>query len=212
MTPMKPMAPDIQIETVLKWPPGHSRKRIIERRGNPFWRATQEKYVELTGYQLTRMRVRSVLITISDNSRTDPGVAVWWSVKKQVFDYSWQDGLDLESPAPTLAEIDAAYRTKAAKCHPDRPGGGDAELFKRLAQYRKEARAWVMGSHEQHDLVLPCDHYNETRLNLAAIQFTLAAYRALDRVGIPGIMDRTLSRTLSALPSTTMDNSTEDSL
>jgi hypothetical protein len=195
------MIPEVTTETMLRWAPNTPRTRIQDRQGNAHWRQPREKYIDGIVRELQLMKARSILITHSDNERLDPGVAVWFSMKKEEYDYSWQDGLGLDSPAPTLQEIDEAFRAMASKYHPDRPGGGDPDLFKRMGDYRREARAWVMGTHEQHELVVPCDHYNETRLNFAALRFAFQAFRSLERVGIPGILDRTLTRTFSALSS-----------
>jgi len=194
------MIPEITEETPARYPPDFQHTRIPDRKSNFHWKLPIEKYLQPAVTDLARMGALRILFSHSDNERLDPGVALWFSRKKEQFDYSWQDGLGLDNPAPTLQEIDEAFRSLAAKYHPDRPGGGDTEMFKRLNDHRREARAWVMGSHEQHELVIPCDSYNETRLNLAALRFAIAAFRRLESVGIPGILDRTLAKTFSALP------------
>lgn len=197
------MIPEIVVDNLLRWPEGTPRMRIQDRRGNAHWRLPREKYLGGAIEELTKMKARSIHVTHTDNERVDPAVAIWWSVKKEVYDYSWQIGLGLDTPAPTLQEIDEAFRARALKYHPDR--GGDVEMFKRLDGYRKEARAWVLGTRESQELCIPCDLYNETRLNLAALRFAFYAFRKLDAVGIPGILERTLSKTFSALPPSTKE-------
>jgi len=194
------MFPDIAEETPTKYPPDFQHTRIQDRKDNYHWKLAIEKYLGPIVTDLVRMGAKQILYTHDPNERLNPGAAIWFSRKKETFDYSWQDGLNLDSPAPTLAEIDEAYRALAAKYHPDRPGGGDPEMFRRLADHRKEARAWILGSHQQLELCVPCDAFSETRLNLAAIRFAIAAFRRLESVGIPGILDRTLSKTFAALP------------
>jgi hypothetical protein len=147
-------------------------------------------------------------VTISrntgDRERLDPGVAVWFSLAPQQ-DFSWQSGLRLDNPAPSLDEIDAAYRRLAQKHHPDavaNGSGGDVEVFQKLSEYRKQARSWVLGENTaklEHSI--PCDKFTEVRLNLAAIRLALAAFRQLERVGIPAILERVMDRAFkTALP------------
>lgn len=54
--------------------------------------------------ELQRIGATSILITHAEDQRMDPGVAVWFSQTKE--DFSWQQGLGLDNPASTLAEID----------------------------------------------------------------------------------------------------------
>jgi hypothetical protein len=108
-------------------------------------------------------------------------------------DFSWQQGLGLETPAPTLDQIDAAYREKAKRYHPDSPGGGDSELFKRLTDWRTQAKAWVTQTHShRHEYVMAIDQYKEARLNLCALRLAFFYIRRLEDVGAPGILTQTL--------------------
>lgn len=186
---------EVEEKTTLQWPDGWTRTRIQDRKPNNSWKSPTKKYREALVRELQLMGATSVLITSSDNERLDTGVSVWFSMKKE--DFSWQDLLGLDSPAPTLSEIDDAYREKAKKCHPDH--GGDIEIFKRLGECRKQARAWVLGTHsERHEYVVPCDRFNEIRLNLAALRLAFAAFRSLERVGVPAILERTLDKAFKA--------------
>jgi hypothetical protein len=189
---------DVTEENELHWPDGWERTRIQDYRPNPQWKNSRDKYRDALVRELQLMGATSILISRAANERLDPGVAVWFSLKKE--DFSWQDGLGIETPAPTLDEIESAYRDKAMKHHPDR--GGDIEIFKKLGEYRKQARAWVLGTHDQkHEYVVPCDKFKEVRLNMAALRLAFAAFRSLERVGVPAILERTLDRAFrTALP------------
>ena len=146
------------------------------------------------------MGVTEVLVSWSGAAmeRLDPGVAVYFS-KNLKADYSWQAALGLDTPAPTLDDIDAAYRKKAMEHHPDR--GGDVEVFRQLTKHRDQARAWIMGTHQQeHEYSIACDKFNEARLNIAALRLAIAAFRQLERVGVPSILERTFRGFRTALP------------
>ena len=189
---------DVTEETTLHWPDGWDRTRITDRKPQTAWKKPYTGYREALVKELERMGATSIIISRSNSERLDPGVAVWFSMKKA--DFSWQDGLGIETPAPTLEEIESAYREKAMKHHPDR--GGDIEIFRKLGDHRKNARAWVLGTHDQrHEYVVPCDKFNEARLNLAALRLAFAAFRSLERVGVPAILERTLDKAFkTALP------------
>lgn len=186
-----PKQVDVIEELKLKWPDGAERTRIQDRKGHGGWKKTRLEYHNAVAKELQMMGATSILITRSDNERLDPGVAVWFSMKKE--DFTWQQGLGISNPAPSLAEIDEAYRQKAKACHPDRPDGGDSELFKRLTDWRKQARMWVMGTHDQrHEYVMAIDQYTEARLNLCALRLAFSYIRGLERVGAPAILTQTL--------------------
>ena len=183
---------EVREETKLHWPDGWERTRIQDRRRQSAWKKNLAGYREGLVRELELMGATSILISRSENERLDPGVAVWFSLKKP--DLSWQDGLGIYQPAPTLNEIDDAYKAKAMKHHPDREGG-DIEIFKKLGEYRKAARAWVLGEHDKrHEYVVPCDKFSEVRLNLAALRLAFSSFRSLERVGVPAILERTLDR------------------
>lgn len=180
----------------MKWPEGWERTRIQDRKGNPSWKGTWGKYREALEKELTMLGATSITIATGANGRIDPGVVVYFSKAKQ--DFSWQEALGIDNPAPTLAEVDEAFRRKAMPHHPDR--GGDVEIFKRLTTHRENAKAWVMGTHDKHhDYAVPCDRYNEARLNLAALRLAFHSFRSLERVGVPAILEKSLSGMKAAL-------------
>jgi hypothetical protein len=182
---------DLVEESNLRWPDGWERTRIQDRKPQSAWKKPLSGYKDALIKELKVMGATSILISRSGNERMDPGVSVWFSMKKE--DFSWQDALGIDSPAPTIEEVEEAFRKKAMNHHPDR--GGDIEIFKKLGEHRKNARAWILGTHNQrHEYVVPCDKFNETRLNVAALRLAFAAFRSLESVGVPAILERTLDR------------------
>lgn len=182
---------DVIEESVLRWPDGMDRTRIKEQQTKAAWKFGWAKYREMLVVELGRLDATSILITRSADERLDPGVAVWFSRSKE--DFSWQQGLGIDNPAPTMAQIDEAFRAKAARCHPDRADGGDGELFKRLNEWRQRAKAWVEGRHlDRHEFVMAIDQYKEQRLNLSALRLAFFYIRRLDDVGAPAILTQTL--------------------
>jgi len=194
---------EIEDKVPLKWPEGWSRTLIEQRKSQAQWKKPFAFYREAVITELDRMGVSAVEIShnIGDLERKDPGVAVWFSMKPTA-DYSWQQLLQLDNPAPTLAEIDDAFRKLAQKHHPDRVAngsGGDIHMFHKLSEARKKARAWVLGdSAQQHDNCIPCDRFTDARQNLAAVRSALAHFRGLERVGIPAILERVMTTAFKA--------------
>lgn len=185
------MKTEVTEELKLTWPDGAERVRIQDRKKQSAWKKSRLEYHNGLVAELGRMGATSILICRSDNERLDPGVAVWFSLKKE--DFSWQQGLGLDNPAPTLDEIDAAFRERARKCHPDSPGGGDTALFKKLNDWRIQAKAWITGTHDhRHEYVMAIDQYTEARLNLCALKLAFSYIRGLERVGAPAILTQTL--------------------
>jgi hypothetical protein len=184
---------DLIEESVLRWPDGCERTRIKDRKGQSAWKFTWGQYREMLQKELGLLGATSILICRSDKSDLDPGVAVWFSMAKE--DFSWQQGLGLETPAPTLEQIDAAYRIRAKRVHPDnQEGTADPAAFKQFTEWRESARSWVKGTHKQrHEGVMAIDQYNDPRLNLCAIRLAFSHIRGLERVGAPAILKQTLS-------------------
>jgi hypothetical protein len=178
-------------ERKLRWPDGAERTRIKERKAQTAWKKNWNDSKNSLAKELGMLGATSILITRAEDERLDPGVAVWFSRAKE--DFSWQQGLGLDTPAPTIEQIDEAFRNKAKSVHPDRPDGGDPEAFKKLAEQRTAAKAWVTGTHDhRHEYVMAIDQYNEARLNLKALQMAFFYIRGLERVGAPAILTQTL--------------------
>lgn len=195
------MKVDVQSEMKLRWPGGWNRTLIELRKNETRWKKPLEHYRTMIIRELTLMGATAILISHGPvaQERLDPGVAIWFSLVRE--DYSWQTLLGL-GPAPGMNEIDDAFRAKAQTVHPDRPDGGDIEIFKRLGEARKRAREWVAGTHtDRHEYVMALDRYTTTRANLAGLWRAFANFRSLQKLGMPTILERVLDKAFkSALP------------
>ena len=192
------MKVDIKDEDKLRWPDGWNRTLIELRKPATQWAKPLNYYRDRLIKELTMMGATSILISRGplDQERLDPGVAIWFSMVKE--DYSWQTLLELP-PAPRLEEIDSAYREKIKPIHPDRPGGGDIEMFKRYTEARDRARDWVTGKHtDRHEFVMALDRYKAIRWNLAGLWRAFNCFRSLQRLGMPTILERVLDKAFKA--------------
>lgn len=204
------MSLETKSEMPLKWPEGWGRTLIAQRKSRSAWKKPFSFYSESAIKELERIGVTAATISrnrAGEEERRDPGVAVWFSLKPSE-DFSWQAGLHLDNPAPTLDEIDKAYRGLIGKHHPDQVAngsGGDVQMFHRLTEYRKKARAWVLGTNAPvMDNCIPCDRFLDQRQNIAAISSALRHFRGLELVGIPAILERVMDRAFkTALPAPT---------
>lgn len=194
--------------TPLRWPDGWSRTLIDQRKHQAAWKKPYSFYRDAVHRELERMGVQSIEITRNEYSkeRVDPGVSVWFSLKPTE-DFTWQLGLQLDNPMPTLTDIDAAYRRLVQKHHPDRieqGSGGDIAMYHKLTEFRKNARAWVLGGElTKHDNCIPCDRFTNAAQNMAAVASALRHFRGLERVGIPAILERVMQSAFkTALPTT----------
>jgi|GEM_PF-4479566 len=179
----------------LKWAEGWTHTPIGDRKPMKAWKKPFAYYRDALIEQLRKVGATEILISYNegDDARRDPGVTVYFS-KPLREDFSWQLGLGIDNPAPTLAEIDAAYRRKVQPVHPDRPenAGGDVEMYLKLGNWREQAKAWVLDTHRsEHDFALPCDRFTEPRWNLNALKLGIAALRRLEDYGLPGMLERT---------------------
>lgn len=183
----------------LAWPDGWIRTRIQDRKAQAAWKKTANEARDGLIKELERMGVESMLISSNIPTKfsgalqvvtepRDPGVAVYFS-RKLKEDYSWQDILGINDPAPTLDMIDRAYREKARLHHPD--SGGDIETFKMITAARDRAKAWVnMRENQDHQYVIACDQFKEVRHNITAIRLTIAAIRQMERCGTSSLLER----------------------
>lgn len=184
----------------LSWPTDWPRTRPQDQRVMASWRRTANDYREELAKELDRSKVLNAVIStnVQLNLRgqmtkgvepRDVGVAIYFS-KPLKEDFRWQDALNLHDPAPTEDQINAAYRRLVSQYHPDRPGGGDREMFLALTQHRDNAVRWAHRLTVAPDLVIACDVFKEVRLNLAAIAFTLKAMRQIERCGTTSMLER----------------------
>lgn len=173
----------------LEWPAGTPRTFIGSREGNSQWKKTMTYYEEMLVRELDRLGVVGIKIT-TNNTAQDPGVAVWISRQREA-DYSWQQILGIDNPAPTREEVNSAYRHKVAPFHPDSAGGGDPENFLLVTKARDRAFEWIeMSEGRTHNMVIACDRWKEARLNLNAIRLNIAALRQIERCGTSAMMEK----------------------
>jgi hypothetical protein len=178
------------IEHPLRWPEGYARTRIQDRKGNAGWKKRTLEYQALLEKELKKFGATDWIITANADDR-DPGVAVYFSLKP-LDQYGWQEALGFIGHIPTIEQIEVAYRDRALKIHPDRPGG-DAKLFAALTEHRDRAKAWARGEQTiEHDKVFAVDAFSEVRLNLNAIRLVVGALRQIERCGAPVMMERAL--------------------
>jgi hypothetical protein len=188
----------------LKWPEGWERTRIQDRKAAGGWKRSFKDYKSSLVKELGRMGATEIMVSynLAPDDRRDCGVAVWFS-KTTNEDYSWQDALGLYTPLPSIDEINSAYRNLAKKVHPDGPTP-DIPTFQTLTKHRDNAINWIKGTERhEHEYAIPCDRFNDTRLNLAALVSAVNAFRRLERVGAPAILERSFRGFKTALPAHT---------
>lgn len=176
-------------ESHLKWPEGWPRTRLQDREKRPAWKKSYIDARESLVKELVRLGATSYLITRNDPNSEDAGIAVYFSLKP-TNQYGWQEALGFIGEIPTIVQIDAAYRQRALKVHPDGPTP-DGPLFQTLTEHRDRARAWARGEQTvEHEKVMPCDAFKEQRWNINAVRLTIAAMRQIERCGSPLMMER----------------------
>ncbi len=193
----------------LSWPADWPRTRLADQRVMASWKRNANDYREELAKELDRRKapiaiistnvplsVRGQMVAGAVAGVRDVGVAIYFSMPMKE-DFSWQDGLNISSPAPTDDEINSAFKRLAAQYHPDKAGGGDREMFLALTKHRDNAFRWAhrMNAEPQH--VIACDTFKEVRLNLAAIAFTLKAMRQIDRCGTSAVLERSFKSFLA---------------
>jgi hypothetical protein len=180
----------------LRWPDGQKRTRINLRAKRGMWKKTLLQYQAELLAELTKLGARNVVITgDAEMQRIDPGVAVYFSrPPAEGNEGDWQDVLGIDNPTPSVDEIDDNFKELARKYHPDNQTSGNYTLYQKIEEARRVAKAWVTGDFgKQHEKVIACDRYDEVRLNIKAIQITVAALRRIEESGAPGFLDRAMT-------------------
>lgn len=177
----------------LVWPEGWPRTRIQDRKPMAQWKKSYAWTKDALGGELKKLGATDWLITfnqgIGSQSSNDPGVAVYFS-RKPVNQYAWQEALGFIGQVPTIDQINKAYTERVKRIHPDGPTP-DADMFRVLTEHRDRARDWAEGKQRrEHEYVLACDVFNDTRLNLNAIRLTIAALRQIERCGASIMLER----------------------
>jgi hypothetical protein len=186
----------------LVWPEGWTRTLIKDRESRLGWKKTELQSIAALELELKRLGAIAPVLTRKDHqdfrSAPDPSVAVWFSRRRGEDDFSWQTALGIDNPAPTIEEIESAFKRRAAPYHPDK--GGDIETWHALNKHKQNALAYVNRlSGASRDLCIPCDTFKEARWNIAAIAHTIRSLRQMERDGTSGFLERTI-KSFAALP------------
>ena len=187
----------------LRWPDGIPRTPLNQRTTRPAWKKTERQAMEVLDTELRRFGVLTWVLSRKDPSdfRTapDPSVSLEFS-RKRDDDFSWQSALGISNPAPSLDEIETAFRRLAQKYHPDNQTTGDAETYLALDRHKKNAIAYVNRlSGVAHDYSIACDKFSETRWNITAIANTIRSFRQMERDGTSRILERAMQGFASQL-------------
>jgi hypothetical protein len=178
----------------LQWPEGWPRTAIKDREARPAWKKSERQAVDVLEVELRRFGVLGCQITRKDpqdiRTAPDPSVAVQFS-RKRDDDFEWQGALGITNPAPSIDEIESAFRRLASQHHPDR--GGDIETFHALTKHKKNAIAYVNRlSGLSHEYVIACDKFKEARWNVTAIGHTIRSLRQMERDGTSQLLERAM--------------------
>lgn len=176
----------------LRWPEGQKRTLIKFRDKRGQWKKPLSHYLNELESELRKINALGVVITGDrDAEKIDPGVAVYFSLPPAEATGEWQEVLGIDNPKPSEAEIDNRFKELARRYHPDNLQTGNYDLYRKIEEAKREAKAWATGNFgKKHERAIACDRYNEIRLNLKAIQVTIAALRRVEEAGAPGFLDR----------------------
>lgn len=179
----------------LRWPEGQKRTRINQREKRGQWKKPLSHYLKELEAELGKLNAVGVVI-MGDQiaEKIDPGVAVYFSLPPVDATGDWQEVLGIDNPKPSEAEIDARFKELRVRYSPDNRQTGNIEYYLRCEAAAREAKAWATGNFgKKHERCIPCDRYNEVRLNVKAIQYTINRLRGIQDFGSPGFLDRAFS-------------------
>lgn len=193
----------------LTWPEGWPRTLLRDRRDRKAWKDTLLQSANRLRRELHKTKVLSFVISCnippSGNSFVDvpappdTGVAIWFS-RERPDDYSWQETLHINSPAPSEREIMDAFKSLAGPYHPDKPTR-DINIYMRYDEAKKRALDFInrkTGANYQQ--CLPCDVFDEVRLNMRALQMSLNYLRGMENCGGSAILERAFEGFVAAIP------------
>src|SRR6266699_1071978 len=92
----------------LVWPEGWPRTPLGDRIVRPAWKKTEHQAIAALEVELKRFGAMAPVITRKDpedfRGAPDPSIAVWFSRKREEEDFSWQNALRIDNPAPSIEE------------------------------------------------------------------------------------------------------------
>jgi hypothetical protein len=176
----------------LRWPEGQKRTKINNRDDRKQWKKPLSHYLSELHKELEKLKAVNVIVTGDvDVQRIDPGVAVYFSLPPKDATGDWQDVLGIDNPKPSETEINDRVKELRARFHPENSRTGNLEMYLKIGQAQQEALSWATGNFgAKHERAIACDRYNEVRLNVKAIQVTIAALRRVEEAGAPGFLER----------------------
>ena len=176
----------------LRWPEGQKRTLIKLRQKRGQWKKPLSHYLAELQNELGKLNAVGIIVTGDrEQEKLDPGVAVYFSLPPEEATGEWQDILGIDNPKPSELEIDTRVKELRSRFHPENRQTGNLEMYLRVGEAQTEAKAWATGNFgKKHEKCIPCDRYNEVRLNVKAIQVTIAALRRVDESGAPGYLER----------------------
>lgn len=194
-------------QSPLQWPENWPRMPLGDRQTRPAWKKTEHQSIEVLEIELRRFGAIAPVLTRKDpqdfRTAPDPSIAVWFSRRRDEEDFSWQNALHIDNPAPSIEEIEAAFRRLAAPYHPDK--GGDIETWHALSKHKTNALAYVnMLSGASRNFVIPCDNFKEARWNITGISNTIRSLRQMERDGTSGLLERAM-KGFAAIPEKVQD-------
>lgn len=180
---------EVKVETPLKWPSDRPRTRFQDRKNNAAWKMIYSDTLKGLERELALVKATFALVTYNALGSEDGGVAIWLSRKPQD-DYGWQDALGFIGTVPSKDQVNAAYREKVRRIHPDGPTPNRV-LFDEITKHRDNALRWIRGERMvEPETVMAVDTFREVRHNLNAIKLTLSALRQIERCGSPVMMEQ----------------------
>src|SRR5258706_14596563 len=134
---------EVKVENPLKWPQDRPRVRFQGTKNHAAWKLNQTDTIKALEKELHLNKVTFALVTSNSPGSEDGGVAIWLSRKPQD-DYGWQDALGFIGTVPSKDQVNAAYREKVRRIHPD-GATPNRVLFDEITKHRDNALRWIRG-------------------------------------------------------------------
>jgi hypothetical protein len=176
----------------LRWPEGQKRTLINSREKRGQWKKSLSHYISELESEIGKVKGVGLIVTADrDAEKLDPGVAVYFSLPPEESNGDWQEILGIDNPKPSEAEIDERVKELRARFHPDNKNTGNMDTYMKVGEAQSQAKAWTTGNFgKKYERAIACDRYNEIRLNVKAIQYTINRLRGVQDFGAPGFLER----------------------